>query len=80
MQVLEASFARIRGELEQCKNQTGILSEEFKALTEAILDKEHLMPRTLKGTSLNIQSLNISFIISVRLLVIKLILFQSKYS
>ena len=49
IQVLEVSFVRLKEELGQCKNQTGILSEEFKALTQAILDKEHLMPRTLKG-------------------------------
>ena len=50
IQVLESSFVQLREELGQCRNQTGILNEEFKGLTRALMDKEHLMPRTLKGT------------------------------
>ena len=48
IQVLESSFVQLREELGQCRNQTGILNEEFKGLTRALMDKEHLYAQNAK--------------------------------
>ncbi len=48
-QVLESGFAELRLELGACRNRSGALRDDVRALRAALQDKQHLMPRTLKG-------------------------------
>ena len=48
-QVLESSFVELKHELGQCTNHTHILREDLNALAQLVHEKEHLLPRSLKG-------------------------------